>query len=1134
MKVFNVIDQKFNIFGKKLIEASAGTGKTFAIEHLFVRLLLEKEDLNIEDILVVTFTNAATKELKFRIRKNLEKAISVLKLKDQTTFVYLNEYIGQKNKISKLEDALDLFEVANIFTIHSFCFKALKEFAFEADVLIDIDDENNIFFIKDLIVDYLKFFIDLKKYLPEQIEILINQYKNIENLILKIFQNIDKDFKNIESRDYKSHASENRDFKIPDSKDQDCKNLNYKSCNSKSRKLQDQDLKKENYLQLFSQFKKVIQNFHNVDFDEVKDFEKISKNFKKLAKYKHEDLFSQLKLLINIIKKKDISLDDFKIFIKNKLSIFEFLDEKNKKIKAKDYQLPSILKALKANLYPIIQKATDADILFINLTSDIASFIDEFLETNEIFTFDKILKKMQKALRHENFLKKLKSRYKAVIVDEFQDTDSIQFNIFETLFLNNEKILAFYLIGDPKQSIYSFRRADLYTYLEAKRKIGEVNYLDTNFRSTKSLVDSLNALLSKEFANNWLKLPDIESSLEYIPIKAALDKKFDFQDDWASIHFFIAQQHKAKKWLTDEIELKFFTFIANEILKIKKLKNFSDKNFAVLVKDRFQANRLKDFFQKFSITSQTPRSTSLKNSLCLNAMKEFIDACLHPNDLNKVKIALLGPFVQMNLYDLKNMSPSKFLKYLEKFHFLQSILNKKNLSQFFHHFFEMVFESYSILENIAAKKDINFYLDVIALIELILANKNLNQHNLLSFFDKLELLDQEDEKLKIFKNFEDGVHILTTFMAKGLEYDIVFALELAFPSKPSRFLDLSKIDAEKMRRFYVAITRAKYRVYLPIVIDLNNKPIEIGTYSSMEYFLAHILDSKDIIVKEDLLKKLKILADKKLVSFSFVDCVKPTLFQENIGEVFLSETQDFNKKFDARFIYSFSSLTPRLDLKDDDKKPKSSFPKGVEVGEILHKIFESIFYKKSFQKQDIIKIIQDVTNSSILKTFEKEIFLLINNTLNASLLRDSSFRLKDVDLKKCYPEVEFLFSWKKDYMKGFIDLVFEHQSKYYIIDWKSNFLGDFPSDYNVKNMENEMKLHNYYFQAAIYTKSLKQHLKILNQDFKKVFGGVFYIFLRSQIRKRASKDKNFGIYHFYPDLKILDRIYTQTSKIDVM
>nr|NGX36759.1 RecBCD enzyme subunit RecB [Candidatus Anoxychlamydiales bacterium] len=144
MQVFDVLKQNSQIFGKKIIEASAGTGKTFAIEHLIVRLLLEKENpLTIDQILVVTFTKAATKELRFRIRGTLQKALLFLKkrLKEESIFSYLIPFIEKEDKISKLQNAIDLFETAQIFTIHSFCFKALKEFAFEADILLDIDED---------------------------------------------------------------------------------------------------------------------------------------------------------------------------------------------------------------------------------------------------------------------------------------------------------------------------------------------------------------------------------------------------------------------------------------------------------------------------------------------------------------------------------------------------------------------------------------------------------------------------------------------------------------------------------------------------------------------------------------------------------------------------------------------------------------------------------------------------------------------------------------------------------------------------------------------------------------------------------------------------------------------------------
>jgi len=621
LTTFNVLAQESEILGKKILEASAGTGKTFAIEHIVLRLLLENDTpLTIDQILVVTFTKAATKELKFRIRENIENAIQFLEEKNtnnEKIFEYLKPFLGKKDPLMKLHNAIALFETAQIFTIHSFCFKALKEFALDADVLINLEEENeSIQIIRKIIYDYLKYSIDPKEFSSEQIEILVAKNKGIEILSKRLHQFYDKNL-----------ASNN--------------------------------------LKTFSEFQKSFQSkikaFEKVEFNEIAMmFEETSNNYKKLAKFRNDNFVEQIQVLVDLINEKQCSEKDFKRVIKNRLSFCEFLAESNKKIKAKNFILPSIFKKISQLLYPIIKDATDSKSLFYRLLDNISSKIDQHLESEEILTFDKILSKMRRAINNPHFRIKIQKRYKAAIIDEFQDTDPIQFEIFERLFLSNENILAFYLIGDPKQSIYSFRKADLYTYLSATKKLDQINYLDTNYRSSKSLIDSLNALFSENFSKNWLKLPQIKTHLKYLPIKSGLNKDFDFKDDFAPLHFFIAEdKFRSKKWPTEKIEKMYFSFITKEILRLKTQGKFCDDNFAVLVKDRYQAQRIKSYFQKHSIKVVTAKATSLKNSRALNALQQFIEATLSPFDLNKIKIALKGPYLQSDDEKIRNIDLEK-------------------------------------------------------------------------------------------------------------------------------------------------------------------------------------------------------------------------------------------------------------------------------------------------------------------------------------------------------------------------------------------------------------------------------------------------------------------------------------------
>nr|NGX56518.1 RecBCD enzyme subunit RecB [Candidatus Anoxychlamydiales bacterium] len=149
MKIFEVLNSKQEILGAKFIQASAGCGKTFTIEHIVIRLLLENKTINIENILVVTFTKKATAELKFRIKNKIDEIIKILTYSKEHDIIYdyLHPFLkGDKKQgaISKLKDALLYFDQAPIFTIHGFCFRSLKDFSLFARVNIDIEEKQDI------------------------------------------------------------------------------------------------------------------------------------------------------------------------------------------------------------------------------------------------------------------------------------------------------------------------------------------------------------------------------------------------------------------------------------------------------------------------------------------------------------------------------------------------------------------------------------------------------------------------------------------------------------------------------------------------------------------------------------------------------------------------------------------------------------------------------------------------------------------------------------------------------------------------------------------------------------------------------------------------------------------------------
>ena len=195
---FDVLKRDLDVLGAHFLEASAGTGKTFAIEHFVTRLILEKE-LKVEEILVVTFTKAATRELKARIRSTLLRTQRLLQ-EEERSLDYVDAIFEKgteavRDALKRIETALIHFDTAQIFTLHGFCFRALKEHALEAQVGLNLLDPDKAASKSPLFEQWTKEFLKTKVSLPRfsshQMELVLKKYRGdvkklIATLSLKI------------------------------------------------------------------------------------------------------------------------------------------------------------------------------------------------------------------------------------------------------------------------------------------------------------------------------------------------------------------------------------------------------------------------------------------------------------------------------------------------------------------------------------------------------------------------------------------------------------------------------------------------------------------------------------------------------------------------------------------------------------------------------------------------------------------------------------------------------------------------------------------------------------------------------------------------------------------------------------
>ncbi|MGE0831290.1 MAG: UvrD-helicase domain-containing protein [Simkaniaceae bacterium] len=952
MQSFNILDPNTPILGHHFLEASAGTGKTFTIEHLTARLIAE-EGLMLDEILIVTFTCAATRELKARIRHTL-----------------------REKKIFALLDQ------AQIFTIHGFCHRMLTEYAFEAGQgfgLLSEEESDYRHILKEHITDFLRTKLTPEEYSTSQIASLLRHFRqDKEALVLKIL----------------SLAEKEGEF--------------------------------PSYPDFTTSYQDYLKNHFHAPLENVTAFNKICDRSGAIK----EPWKTQLELLA----KPDLSAEEFDLLIASDKSVLSLFTEEN--LPKKTTLDPTPLYKLQAALLPTLETASSPLHALIRIARSCSQTARVALQKKDILAPDDILKKMAESLTHPLFLSKVRSRYRAAIIDEFQDTDSLQWHIFKTLFID-KPLPALYLVGDPKQSIYSFRNADIYTYLEAQKSVPQKSHLNTNYRSDPALIQQLNTLFSEK--PDWLSLPDI--LLPFHPVNHPQTADTLFPDRKQPVHFFVYETEKKreKNWPSPAIErATFFPFIAHEIHTLTA-NHFQFSDFAVLVKDRYQAARLKTYLESQAIPTLSKSTEALSETPSYTLMRSLLEAYSDPTEI-PIKRFLAHPLQPYTHHDLQD----------------EELLAKTIQA------FRSTPDLHSALRNLFIPQNLETYSDFLKLSEILLENPD----------NPLDTLQSLADTPRRPLSDPNAVTIITIHMSKGLEFNIVFALGLVnryvgredfirhqkkwllFDPKHAKCQSaLQNQEAEKMRQLYVALTRAKKRVYIPLLKDISNTPIPLGQASPLELLNPTPHDAT-------YLKPQNLPAPKQEAPI-------------------LHPPHPISHAFTPHFLHSYSSLAnpkpqPPVEVETD-------LPKGPETGILLHSLFEIILR-------------ENLPDSSISSLLKKRLpphfpFQTVHTLIYPALhtpLKPHPFTLRDIHPDHLHPEVEFLYPHQNDYIKGFIDLVFSHQNHYFILDWKTNLL----PNYFPETLKETMKHHDYTLQSQLYNTALSRYLPPHSLT------GTYYIFLR--------------------------------------
>lgn len=1171
-----------------LIEASAGTGKTYTIENLVVRLLKERDDVELENILLVTFTEKAASELKVRIREKLEGE--------------LNNSKDQAKASKKLREALDTFDKAPIHTIHGFCQTVLRDFAFENSVLFESEVINDAPLFETLLKEQMR--KDWPEIYGGRLEEILeisrfNQKKgSFLDTIIKLAQSLhraagDRLLPDLKGRGFKeikeelaSACMETKAMVGADGKfARGYAELNF-NAGAKKNILENIVVPVENY-------------FEKAEEDSL-------------------DIRTLMDLMAQVEGTKSSGRRGLECLVPEKwnkgganLEVCPNLDALKHKLEELNIRLNDLQYTLPVEAIYCLQD----DVSRAKQSHGWISYYD-------------MLSLVEKALYSDNssnLLGKLRNRFKVAFIDEFQDTDPVQWRIFRKIFIDNrdndlQNLL--FVIGDPKQAIYSFRGADVYAYLSARNEMERLEKkgraglysLSVNWRSQTELITAFNTLFCGEA---WFKPQALAGEFEIgyqstdSPGKDEMPGKMPADNSGRPVLNIVdlseaPSPKQAKPRLAKFVASEIKHLISSDIrMKEKGIdeRTIGFGDICILVRSRSDV----PFIEEELAREKIPYTFYKKPGLFVSDEAVYTSLLFHaildPGDSSAVKKALLTPFFGFKLTALfvyEEMSPS---------HPVKEMLFKWNgyaIARRWSYLFQSLVEDSGLLSRETAQsgwdRKYTNYQQIFEYLEEVAYRKNLDFRGLSAILDtyRNRSLDA-DEGVDIHQIETEAqkVQIMTMHVSKGLEFPVVFvAGGLTQPasyqdkyytyheikkggssSEIRRIVDLAKSGGggrhefekrdEDKRLYYVAATRAQFKLYLPFYVYKTNAPWLGPVCTQLSPALLNSFPGSEADNNV-----LWLMADHHLGASTAQTGFEKTRRHAAIPEGETFDLLSFQESYEQRRIKldSFSSLHQKMSQVDADREEGLSFqteqeekeddegfaslrmealsgeraldevPGGIDVGLMFHDILEHIDYgvvlKAIIQDRDPLSslmhnagtreiIIGQMETHRVDIRWKDSVCRILRNTLTSPVIPVAdNFILAHLKEEDRLHEVEFYYAFpsrfigpdripdceiSNRFIRGFVDLVFRKDGKFYIADWKSNYL---ETGYDLESMEKSMDHADYHLQYKLYAVAVLRWLKqAMGDQFDpdRDFGGIFYFYLRGMGRGEGA-----GIYHVPP------------------
>ncbi len=1137
MTLFNA--ETVTLSGLNVIEASAGTGKTYTLAELYLRLVVEK-GLTVNQILVVTYTRAATEELRERLRERLAKARDTL-LEDPDHDVVSRQ---------RLVLAIQSFDESAIFTIHGFCQRVLTDFAFESGLAFDLElvgEEDAL--LLSLMDDFWRQHVLSAE--PWLARYVLQHHVSPETLLSSIRSLLGKPY------------------------------LQYLP-------VEDGAIEKV-YHQAQTQFDRVKQLWQQ-DSDQVIETlrDKSLLNGNQYRQTSVEKWLIALQELLALESVPDALFDGFERFTPARLE----------KALKKDQLLPelSFWVGCELLLEQVNAIKSAQDLAFQQLRVSALQFIQRLLPERKqqllVQSYDDLLLRLDQALtggRGEWLANQLRMQYPAALIDEFQDTDPVQYASFSRIYAGHD--LPVFLVGDPKQAIYSFRGADIFTYLSAKKAADQEYNLSTNWRSHPRLVAAVNRLFERQ------STPFLYEEIPFYPVGSAREDKSVLvtQDSTsAPLQLLWVESDKAihKGEMRDLVATttaeKIATLLCQALNGEATLSNDKDEtraitggDIAVLVRTGKQGRQIQQCLQQHGINSVQQGQDNVFASAEAKMLHHILKAMAEPDNTAYITAALASPLWPYSLTDLYTLQQDEqgWSEQCDVFYKAHQLWLRRGFISAFRQLMRDINGQQQLLRLQNGDRHLTNLLHLVELLQAQSVQRDGSMSALLHWYNsRIQSLDASDETGQLrLESDEQLVKIITIHKSKGLEYPIVFCPYLwdcslraaenevmifherdrqhqamvAF-SEPhlsqAAPLVTQEERAEDLRLLYVALTRARDRC---VIFWGNVKGTKAGQ-SVQDSALFHLLHpSLEEGDSEQMLTDLMTLVENSEDAISLESISDNTqtthVIDKTLDQHF--KAKEFEGDIHAPWrIGSFSALahghdaempdydaqTDKLYRFDDDKiiaLNRFGFPRGAQAGTCLHTLFELW----DFQSDDLAAM-HDLVNKVLLQygfdtSWSPVVCQWLQSVLKTVLDPSTGLQLKQLAPRQRLDELAFYFpvaalsvealqqtllpvltdnsplarvisSMQFDdltgFMKGFIDLVFEYQGRFYIVDYKSNYLGTTREQYQDSALDEAMVSHDYPLQYLIYTLALHRYLRLRLPDYdpEQHLGGVYYLFIR--------------------------------------